>query len=49
MLNSSLDTSQPRIFQVEQLLRTNPLQNLNEDQIEHFSYFKDKLFGMITA
>lgn len=33
MLNSSLDSSIPRVFQIEQLLKTNPLQNLNEDQI----------------
>jgi hypothetical protein len=49
MLNSSLDSSQPRIFQVEQLLRTGPLQNINEDQLEHFAFFKDKLLGMITT
>lgn len=49
MLNSSIDASQPRIFQVELLLRTNPLNDLSEDQLEHFSYFKDKLFAMITA
>jgi chromosome segregation ATPase len=49
MLNSSLDSSHPRIFQVELLLRTSPLEDLSEDQVEHFAFFKEKLFGIITA
>jgi hypothetical protein len=49
MLNSSLDNSHPRIFQTEVLLRSSPLDDLSEDQVEHFAYFKDKLFGIITT
>lgn len=33
MLNSSLDSSLPKIFQIEQILKTNPLHNLNDDQL----------------
>lgn len=30
-------------------MRTSPLADLSPDQLEHFSLFKDKLFGIITA
>lgn len=31
MLNSSIDSNQPKTFPIEKLLKTDPLQNLSED------------------
>jgi len=33
MLNSSFDSNQPKVFEMDQILKTEPYQNLNEDQL----------------
>lgn len=49
MLNSSFDSNAPKVFQIEVISKTEPHEDLSEDQIESFMFFRDRLSGMISA
>jgi len=49
MLNSSLDVSQSKIFQVDFILRAEPCDDLNQDLLENFIFFKENISGIITS
>jgi hypothetical protein len=49
MLNSSFDSNAPKVFQIELISKTEPTENINEDLLENFIYFRDRLTGMIST
>jgi chromosome segregation ATPase len=50
VLNSSLDSNnQSLAFHKDAIFKTEPHDNINEDMLESFIFFRDRISGMITT